>query len=44
MLIIISISHAQNSFYHFRTVVTRTTFGLLEVAGFLESSSMPIAD
>ena len=35
---------SQNSFYHFTTVVTRITFGLLAVSGFLESSNMPTTD
>ena len=34
----------QNSFYHFRMVVTHAIFGLLAVAGFLKSSIMTIAD
>ena len=35
---------AQSSFYHFRTVVTHATFGLLAVAAFVMSSNMPTAD
>ena len=35
---------AQNSFYHFRKVVTCATFGLLAVAAYLKSSNMPTAD
>ena len=37
-------AHTQNSFYHFRTIVTHATFGLLALAAFLMSSNMPIAD
>ena len=46
LLFVVSVyvAHAQNSFYHFRTVVIHTTFGLLAVAVFLESSNMPTAD
>ena len=35
---------AQNSIYHFRTVVTHATSGLLAVAAFLKSSNMPTAN
>ena len=38
------VAHAQNSFYHFRMVVTDATSGLLADSAFLESSSMPTAD
>ena len=34
----------QNSFYHFRTVATHVTFGLLAVAAFLLSSNMSTVD
>ena len=34
---------AQNSFYYFKMVVTRATFGLLKVAAFLETSRMSTA-
>ena len=46
LLLVVSVYvlHAQNSFYHFTTVVTSTTFGSLSVAAFLESSNMPTAD
>ena len=37
-------SHTQNSFYHFRTLVTHATFDLLAVAAFLMSSNIPTAD
>ena len=37
-------THAQISLYHFSTVVTHATFGLLIVAAFLVSSNMPTAD
>ena len=37
-------THAQISLYHFRTIVTNATFGLLIVAAFLVSSNMPTAD
>ena len=35
---------SQNSFYHFRTVVTCIKFGLLAVSALLESSNMPTSD
>ena len=38
------IACAQNSFYHFRTIVTRATFNLLPAAAFLVSSDMPTDD
>ena len=38
------VTDAQNSFYHFRTVVTTATFGFLAVAAFLESNTLPSAD
>ena len=44
VLIISSIAHAQNIFYHIRTVVTCASFGLLAVTVFLESSNMSTAD
>ena len=34
----VCVAHAQNSFYHFRTVVVHITFGLLTIAAVLESS------
>ena len=46
LLLVVSvyIAHAQNSFYHFKTVITHAKFGLLEVAAFLESSNVLTAD
>ena len=37
-------AHSQNSFYHFRIVVTFATFGLLTVTGFMVSSNIPTTD
>ena len=36
--------HAQNSFYHYRMIVTHAPFGLLADAAFLVPSDMPTAD
>ena len=46
LLLVVStyVACTQSSFYHFRMVVTHTTFGLLAVATFLELSNMPTAD
>ena len=46
LLLVVSVyvARAQNSLYHFRTVLTHGTFGLLAIAAFLESSIMPTAD
>ena len=38
------VAHFQNSFLHFKTVMTYVTFHLLAVVAFLLSSNMPIAD
>ena len=43
-MVSVYVAHTQNSFYHFRTLVTHATFGLLAVVAFLMSSNMPIAD
>ena len=43
-MVSVCVAHAQNSFYHFNTVVARITFALLAVAAFMESSNMPIAE
>ena len=43
-MVSVCVAHAQNSFYHYKTVVARITFALLAVAALLESSNMPIAD
>ena len=41
-MVSVCVAHAQNSFYHFKTVVACITFALLAVAAFLVSSNMPI--
>ena len=38
------VPHVQNSFYHFRTVVTHATFGLQAVAAFVVSRNMLTSD
>ena len=38
------VARAQNSFCHFRMVVTHATFNILAVEAFLVSSNMPTAD
>ena len=40
----VCVAHAQNSFYHFRIVVTCGTFDLLAVAAVLVSSNMSTND
>ena len=42
--VVVYIAHVQDIFYHIRTVVIHTTFGLLAVAASLESSVMPTAN
>ena len=44
IMVSVCVAHAQNSFYHFKTVVAHITFALLADTTFLESSNMPIAD
>ena len=44
LVVNVYVARAQSSFYHFRTVVTCATFGLLAVAAFVMSSNMPTAD
>ena len=44
LVVNVYVACAQSNFYHFRTVVTRATFGLLAVAAFVMSSNMPTAD
>ena len=39
-MVSVYIAHVENSFYNFRMVVARITFGLLAIAAFLESSNM----
>ena len=43
-MVSVYVACAQNSSYHFGTVVTHVTFGLVPVAAFLLSSNMPIVD
>ena len=43
-MVSVYVACAQNSFYHFRTVVTHVTFGFLAAATFLLSSNMLTTD
>ena len=44
LLVSVYLTHAQNSFYHLRTVVTHASFGLLADGAFLVLSNMPTTD
>ena len=44
LVVSVCVAYAQNSFYHFRMVVTHATFSVLAVAAFVVSRNIPTAD